>query len=176
MKSLGRYIIVCTLFFVLFIGKTEKAYSQSVDYKAYTVFLYNFMKYIEWPSNDGDFIIGVTGESPIKKELEELAQNKKVKGRKIVVISVINPSDALLCNLVYIPSSKSNTLKAISEKVKNKSILVVAEREGLAKKGAAISFVVDEEDALRFDFNKSVLDSHNLKIANILVGLGILVE
>jgi hypothetical protein len=176
MKRVVKHIIICILSFVVFIGNNNKAHSQDVDYKAYSVFLYNFMKYIEWPSNDGDFIIGVVGESRVKKELEELAKNKKIKGRKIVLISVVIPTDALLCNLVYLPTASSSSLKAIAEKIKNKSILIVAEREGLAKKGADISFLIDEDDALRFYFNKSVLDSHNLKIANILVGLGILVE
>ena len=34
------------------------------------------MKYVEWPDTNGDFIIGVIGNSPIKKELEILAKNK----------------------------------------------------------------------------------------------------
>jgi len=176
MNYFGKYSVICALCTVAFIGKTGQTYSQEIDYKAYTIFLYNFMKYVEWPANDGDFIIGVAGESPVKKELEQLAKNKKAKSKKIVVISVMNPGDALLCNMVYIPSSKSSELKAISGKVKNRSVLIVAEREGLAKKGADISFVVDDEDALKFDINRSVMDSHNLKAAKILIELGMVVD
>jgi hypothetical protein len=175
MKCLGKYIVVCSVLLMIFVGKTEKAFSQEADYRAYTLFLYNFMKYVEWPSTEGDFVIGVPGDSPIKKELEVLAKNKKAKGRQIVVINIVNPTDALLCNMVFIPASKSVELKPILEKVKDKSILVVAEREGLARKGAGISFVIDDDDALKFDINKSVLDSHSLKVANILLGLGVLV-
>ena len=174
MKFLKTYLIL-TIVLVLGAGKMDRAHAQDVDYKSYTLFLYNFMKYVEWPSTDGDFIIGVAGESPVKKELQELAKNKKAKGRQIVVISAVTPGDALLCNMIFIPSSKSVELKAILEKVKGKSVFVVAEREGLAKKGAGISFAVDDDDALKFDINKSTLDSQNLKIANILMQLGILV-
>ena len=133
------------------------------------------MKYVEWPNSDGDFIIGVVGESPINKELEELSKNKKAKGKKIVVINISIPTDALLCNMIYIPAAKSAQLKPLMEKVKNKSVLIVAEREGLAKKGAAISFVIDDDDALKFDINKSILDSQGLKIAHLLLQLGIIV-
>jgi hypothetical protein len=175
MLRFGKYIVIGSVFLMVFIGKTEKAFSQDVDYKAYTLFLYNFMKYIEWPNTDGDFIIGVVGESPVKKELEELSKIKKAKGKQIVVINIITPNDARLCNMVYIPSSESAELKPILEKIKGKAVLVVAEREGLAKKGAAISFVVDDDDALKFDINKSVLDSQSLKIAHLLLQLGILV-
>src|SRR3954469_14846952 len=110
MKQLGKYIVACSVFLMIFIGKSEKAFSQDADYKAYTLFLYNFMKYVEWPNSEGDFVIGVAGDSPIKKELENLAKSKKAKGKKIVVINVATPTDALLCNMVYIPASKSAEL------------------------------------------------------------------
>ena len=172
MSRFLKYSLLAGFMLTFLLGRSEKAHSQDVDYKAYTLFLYNFMKYVEWPSNEGDFIIGVTGESPVKKELHELAKNKKAKGRKIVVISIITPGDALLCNMVYIPSAKSSELKLILEKVKGKSILVVAEREGMAKKGAAFSFAIDDDDALKFDINKTVLEMQGLKIAHILMQLG----
>ena len=92
-----------------------------------------------------------------------------------MVINIANPEDALVCNMIYIPTSKSAALKPMLEKVKGKSILVVAEREGLAKKGAAISFFIDDDDALKFDINKSALDSRSLKVAQMLLQLGILV-
>ena len=176
MSRLVKYIIAFGFFLMLFAGKTEKTFCQEVDYKAYTLFLYNFMKYIEWPADQtGDFVIGVVGDSPIKKDLQTLAETKKAKGRKIVIKIIAATEDALSCNMIFIPSAKSAQLKSIAEKVKGKAVLIVAEREGLAKKGAAISFAINDDDALQFDFNKSVLDSQSLKIANLLMQLGELV-
>ncbi|MBI4930983.1 MAG: YfiR family protein [Bacteroidetes bacterium] len=175
MNILVKYILASGLFLMIFMGKTERVFSQDADYKAYTLFLYNFMKYIEWPNTEGDFVIGVVGDSPIKQELTTLSENKKAKGRKIVVKIILTSEDALSCNMVYIPSSKSSMLKSIFEKTKTKPILIVGEREGLAKKGAAISFVVDDDDALKFDLNKSVMESQSLKVANLLLQLAILV-
>jgi hypothetical protein len=77
--------------------------------------------------------------------------------------------------MIYVPSAKTSMLKLIMDKTKGKPILIVGEREGLARKGAGISFVVDDDDVLKFDINKSVLDSQSLKIANLLMQLGILV-
>lgn len=170
-----KYCIAFGCFLMLFTGKIKRTFSQEKDYKVYTLFLYNFMKYVEWPDATGDFVIGLVGESPIKEELAILAETKKAKGRKIVVNIINTPDDALGCSMVFIPSAKSSQLKLIAEKVKGKSVLIVAEREGLAKKGAAISFAINDDDALRFDFNKSVLESQSLKIANLLLQLGELV-
>ena len=163
------------LFLLSFMGKPTRAFSQDVDYKSYTLFLYNFMKYIEWPDKSGDFVIGVVGDSKVTEELMLLAEKKKVGGRNILVKTVSNTEEALLCNMIYVPSSKTNMLKAIAEKVRGKPVLIVGEREGLARKGAGISFVVEDDDVLKFDINKSVLDSQSLKIANLLMQLGILV-
>jgi len=166
------------LFFILpslWEGTGMGCHAQDADYKAYTLFLYNFMKYIEWPDATGDFVIGVVGESPITKELTTLAENKKAKGRKIVVKIISTAEEAPGCSMVFIPSAKSSMLKPIFEKTKSKPVLIIGEREGLAKKGAAISFVIDDDDALKFDLNKSVMDSQSLKVANLLMQLAILV-
>ena len=170
-----KYFVSICFFLMLFIGKNEKTFSQDKDYKAYTLFLYNFMKYIEWPEEANEFVIGIAGESPIQKELLALSEVKKIKGKKIVVKIISSAEEASSCSMVYIPSSKSSMLKLIAEKTKGKPVLIVAEREGLAKKGAAISFVVDEDDTLKFDLNKSALESQTLKAANLLIQLGIMV-
>jgi hypothetical protein len=155
-----------------------KCYAQDVDYKAYTLFVYNFMKYVEWPEaqSKGDFTVGVFGDSPIQKELQVLASGKKLRGRNIVIKSIGKPEDAANCQLLYISSSKSSQIKQLKEQMKDKPILFVGEREGLAKKGAALSFVTMEDDELKFDINKKEIETHQLKIASSLISLGILVN
>lgn len=170
-----KYFSVFFSLFLLMAGKPGSILSQEINYKAYALFLYNFMKYVEWPSNNNDFVVGVMGNSPIQKELAALAETKTIKGKKIIVKIINQPEEVSLCQMVYVPSGKSSMLKQVSEKAKGKSVLLIGEREGLAKKGAAISFFVDDDDTLKFDINKAVLESHNLKIARVLLQLGVLV-
>lgn len=170
-----RHIVAAILLLVL-TGRSERAQAQDIDHKAYTLFLYNFMKYIEWPNTEGDFVVGVVGNSPIVTELMKLAESKKAKGRKILVKTLSSPDDMYGCSMVYITSSKSSLLKAFIEKSKGKSILIVGEREGLARKGAAISFVIEDDESLKFDLNKSVMDSHSLKVTNLLMQLATVID
>lgn len=157
--------------------KPNKGFSQELNYKSYTLFIYNFMKYIEWP-DDGrtEFVIGVYGDSPVFNELLNLAKAKKAKGKTIILKKINTPEDALTCNLVYLAPGKSGALKPVNEKIKGKAVLVVGEREGLASKGAALSFVTLEDDVLKFDINKAVLDQQGLKIPSSLLALGIQVK
>ena len=60
--------------------------------------------------------------------------------------------------------------------MKDKPVLFVGEREGLAKKGAALSFCTLDDDALKFDINKKEIEGHQLKISSSLISLGIVVN
>ncbi|MGZ3903861.1 MAG: YfiR family protein [Bacteroidia bacterium] len=167
------------LLLVLFMrGVSSKCYAQDVDYKAYTLFVYNFMKYVEWPEaqSKGDFVVGVYGDSPIQKELQALASQKKLKGRNIVIKVVTKPEDATACQLLYVCSGKSSVIKQLKDQMKDKPVLLVGEREGLAKKGAGMSFVTLEDDELKFDINKKEIETHQLKVSSSLLALGIVVN
>ena len=136
------------------------------------------MKYVEWPEaqSKGDFIVGVFGDSPIQKELQALASGKKLKGRNIVIKTITKPEDATGCQLLYVAPSKSSAIKQLKEQMKDKPILIVGEREGLAKKGASLSFVTMDDDELKFDINKKEIEQHQLKISSSLLSLGIVVN
>ena len=167
------------LLFLLFVRCSSfTCKAQDVDYKAYTLFVYNFMKYVEWPEaqSKGDFVVGVFGDSPIQKELQALASGKKLKGRNIVVKVITKPEDAAACQLLYVTGSKSSSIKQLKDLLKDKPVLIVGEREGLAKKGAELSFVTLEDDELKFDINKKEIDIHQLKISSSLLALGIVVN
>jgi hypothetical protein len=161
---------------ILFFTRSVKA--QDVDYKAYSLFVYNFMKYVEWPEAEskGDFIIAVLGDTKILPELNAMAAAKKLKGRTIVVKKVTTVEECKDADLVYIAASKSAMAKTFREQYKDKSMLIVGEREGLAKKGACLSFATLDDDQLKFDISKKELAARKLTISEQLVKLGIVVD
>lgn len=167
------------LFLMLFtIVVSNKLTAQSTDYKAYSLYVYNFMKYVEWPEEEstGDFIIGLIGDSKIKEDLIVLANHKKLKGRKIVFKVFDKVEDITYCHLIYVSSSKSSSIKVINKKFASKPMLIVGEREESVYKGAALSFLTTDEDELKFDINKKEIESHKLKISSSLIKLGTLIN
>jgi len=173
--SLKLPVFAAVLFLSLLFNSVK---AQEIDYKAYSLFVYNFMKYTEWTGEaaKGDFIIGVIGDSPITKELNTLAATKKLKGRNIVIKKFTTAEECSGCHLLYVASGKSSMIKSLKESLKTKPVLIVGEREGLADKGAGISFVRLEDDTLKFDINKKEIEQHGLKVASQLLQLGIPVE
>jgi len=152
-------------------GGTLRA--QDKDYKAYSIYVYNFIKYIEWPqsSKTGEFVIAVIGDSPITKELRTLAASKKANGQTIVIRNIVSLNEIGTAQILYISSGKSNVIKEALEKTKNLPTLVIGEREGLVKKGAGINFVTLDDDTLKFELNKKAIEEHNLQISSTLVSL-----
>lgn len=170
---LTAFTFLCVFFFCL----SKDAAAQETNYKAYSVYVYNFIKYIEWPeeSKKGDFVIAVIGNSPVVAELKALAASKKANGQNIVIKQFASIADVDHCQILYICNGKSSVLKEALEKTKNMAALMITEREGLAKKGAGINFVTMEDETLKFEVNKKVIEAHNLKIPKVLFSLGLMV-
>jgi len=151
------------------------SYAQELDYRAQSLFIYKFTKYITWPEEKqtGDFRIGVFGNSPIFEELQLMASLKKGGNDQTIVVQEINPdTDISDFHLIYVAASKSRQINSISEQVTNQSVLIVAEREGMARRGASISFLILENNVLKFEVNVDKLEEQKLIISEDLLKLG----
>jgi hypothetical protein len=146
------------------------------NYKLHTVFIYSFTRYVIWPEtyNQGEFEILVMGDSPIVDALQEMAQAKKVGDRTIKITRINSPAEIRKCNILFVPASKSSQLSDVVTKVNGQSILVITEEPGLGAKGSVINFIM-KEGKLAFELNQSAVARQNLKIANELSRLAILI-
>lgn len=170
MKKGLSVLLLLMLFFTSIAVK-----GQNEKFKA--LFLYNFTKYIEWPANmqGGDFVIGVLGNSPIKKELDIIA-SKKTIGTQPIKVKVFNSiNDIGSCHVLFIPPGKSSTLAEVNKKISGKGILVITDKPGLAKKGAGINYVL-KDGHQDFEINKSTIKQQNLKVNSSLFALGTVVD
>lgn len=171
MKILKKYHKVLLIVSFLFIGLNANA---QVNYKIHSLFVFKFTQYIEWPSNSGDFVIGVVGNSPILAELELIAASKKVNTRTIVVKKMSSSADLSGCHMVFISENQGSSLATIAGKLQGKPILIVSETNGGAKKGAGINFVIIEEK-MKFELNKAAIEKQGLKVSGDLTKLAIVV-
>lgn len=151
-------------------GGSARAQTSSYE-ELQAAYIYNFAKYIRWPDEKPIFVIGVYGETEIVEFLQKTLEGKKV-GTRAIELRVILKSDHFLdCNIIYVPESDSRKIEELSKAVSGKNILIVTE-DDLIKKGAAISFVV-EDDRLRFKLKKSALAEAGLSASEGLLKLAI---
>ena len=180
--SFVKKFLLIPVFFLVIISTAfgPAANYQSVDTgaKIKAVYIYNFTKYIEWPSDyqSGEFIIGILGDNDaLFKELDNMSKVKKVASRSFSIKKITSTSDLDKPHIIYIPKNSKVTLATAALQVKNKSTLLVTEEPGLAKRGAAINFII-VGNRQKFELNKTNVESHNLKVAPTLEKLAILVN
>jgi hypothetical protein len=169
--KIGRSILI----FLGIISCSAAVFGQTLNYKIASVYVYNFTKYISWPTNtkSSDFVIGVYGTSPITDELRKFLTGKHVGEKSITVEKVLTVDEAAGCQIVFVPLSESGNLKKISDQLKGKPVLIVCEKEGLNKKGASISIYLDEDDdnKTKFEVNQGYIKYNGLFISQSLITL-----
>jgi hypothetical protein len=167
-------IHISLLVFIWFVFVSEIK-SQEINYRAQSLYIYKFTKYIYWPEEkmQGDFLIGVFGSSPVFEELELMASLKKAGNEQDILVRDISVTDSLGdFHIVYISSSKSRQIKIIEDQIGKRPVLLVAEREGLASRGATISFLITEDGGLKFEVNVAKLEKQQMRISDELLKIG----
>ena len=139
------------------------------------VYLYNFSKYIEWPTDyrQGDFVIGILNGSPAMiAELNKMAASKTAGSQKFTVKNYKTAAEIDRCNILYVPETSNTQLLDVLRKIKGLSTLLVTESVGDAKKGAAINFVL-KESKQEFELNKGNAERCKLVVSSGLAALAI---
>lgn len=159
---------------LLFIGSSVMK-AQNEKFKA--LFLYNFIKNVEWPASykQGDIIIGVFGNNPIIKELETITSTQKSGNQSMKVKLISNLEEVTDCHLIYVSPSKGSSVANLMTKVNGNSTLVVSDTRNGIQQGSAINFLVDG-DKLKFEISKSHIEQKGLKVSTALLTLGIQVN
>ncbi|MCU0436085.1 MAG: YfiR family protein [Bacteroidia bacterium] len=142
------------------------------------VFIYNFTRYIEWPetARSGNFVINVFGSNtPLVSELNNLAKTKTVGTQKIEIRNTTSLDAIGNSHILFVCGDNTTPFADILNKVKGKNVLIVTERPGFARQGAAINFVV-VQNKQKFELNKANAEKYNLSVSTTLVQLGIPVE
>ena len=159
------------IFILSFVLASVAASAQTTNYQVHSLFVLNIAKYSEWPAADAEFHIVVFGKSKIYDELTKLTAGKNINGHTIRVTQVENITEIGNANIVFLADNKSGSLDEVVKATEGKSVMVIAEREGLYKKGAGFSFMLTETNTLRYDINNAVLAKRNIKVSKNLANL-----
>jgi len=152
-----------------------QAESQFEEYQVKAAFLYNFAKFIEWPSNafhdpDSPIRICVLGKDPFGEALDSI-KNKNVGARKLV-IERLRRSDSLdKCQLLFISDSEKNNLPEILKGVKKWPVLTVGDMQGFIQSGGIISFV-SKGNQVSFEINLDAVERSKIKVSSQLLQVG----
>lgn len=159
------------LFISLFVVVAIQAEAQTTNYQVHSLFVLNIAKYSTWPAGASEFHIVVFGKSKIYDELMKQISGKNINGLAVKITQTEDVSVLANAQLVFLADNNSSALNQLLKATEGKPTLVIAEREGLYKKGAAFSFVLMENNTLRYDINHVELDKRNIRVSKNLSSL-----
>ena len=159
------------------VSGSPKAHAQSWwlrEYQIKAAFLYNFLKFIEWPSGalpeTGDTMtLCLLAEEPVVEPFESI-KGKLVKGRRLAIRRIERIKDLEACHALFIGSSEEKRLAQIMPTLQGSRVLTVGEVEGFIQSGGIINFVV-ERNKVHFEINVNRAERAGLKLSSHLLGL-----
>lgn len=151
--------------------------ARAQDEKIEALFIYNFTKYIDWPSEsqNSEFVITVVGNNDVIPELESISGRMKANNKPIVIKKVSSAASIPPCQIIFIPKEKSIEIPAIMENIKSKSVLVISQKANACAMGAALNFV-SKGGNLSFEINRNNIEKHGLQVNSQLFTLGTVVQ
>jgi hypothetical protein len=145
------------------------------EYKIKARFIYNFARFVEWPTSafpspNSPFVIGILGEDPFGKLLDQTVQDKSISGHNIEVRRFSHIEDIQRCQILFIGGSETGQLATILGRLKGKSILTVGESPAFLDEGGVINLSV-EQMSVRFQIDTDAAKSAQLSISSKLLGV-----
>ncbi|MFN7013030.1 MAG: YfiR family protein, partial [Bacteroidia bacterium] len=104
-----------------------------------------------------------------------MASTKKVGNQAFEIRSFANVNAITNCHMLIVAPDVTTPLTEIVSKIKKNSTLLITEKQGFAKQGAAINFVV-QNNKPAFELNKTNVEKQDIKVSKDLLSLAILVE
>jgi hypothetical protein len=140
----------------------------SLEYRVKAVYLFNFAKFIEWPSAavSGPLTICVAGDNPFGDVLNETVRGELVNERPVITRPITTPDRG--CHVLFLPHGTASLpfLRA----VRGTPTLTVGEDPGFLREGGIVNFIL-EAGKVRFEIDQTAAESADLRISSHLLRL-----
>jgi len=154
--------------------------SRPGEYQVKAAYLYNFIRFVEWPAapaavKNGPLAVCVLGKDPFGPALDSILSGEVIGGSSLVAKRISKPEDALACRVVFVGASEESHLKDILTVLDKASVLTVSDIPKFSERGGMIEFVLDG-DKVRFEVNVSNARDAGLTVSSDLLKVAVAVK
>jgi hypothetical protein len=148
------------------------AQAVSEENRVKAAYLYNFLKYVEWPpgATAGPLVICVAGRNPFGTTLADLVRGETINGRRIEARIILEPETG--CHLLFVPEGAA--MRAYLRGASDLPVLTVGESPAFVEEGGIAYFYLDRGN-VRFAINPAAAQRARLHISARLLQLARLV-
>lgn len=171
--------IVAVIFLAVLLAPSSGA-QEAEEYQVKAAFLYNFAKFVEWPSQafkspQDPMVVCVLGRNPFGNALEQATHGKSVEGHTLYVRQISGVEQAGGCQILFISASEAKRFRSFWAGLNPAGILTVGEADGFATSGGVINFKLDG-GRVRFEINVDAAERAQLQISSKLLSLAQIVR
>lgn len=144
------------------------------EYPVKAAFVFNFLKYVEWPSNGGckapgSLKLGILGHHLFDDSFVKF-KGKPIANCFLEVSEISGNQSPDQFHAVFISNSEKTGLQAILAGLKSLPVLTIGDSPGFMQAGVMIN-LVQREDKLGFEINMKAAKAAGLKISSQLLKL-----
>jgi hypothetical protein len=173
-SALPKYQLNATVPFACSPGR-RPALARRVagDREVKAVFLFNFAQFVEWPQTAFDtpqspIVIGVLGEDPFSRTLDDIVKGETVRNRQLVVTRYRRVEDVTICHILFVSASETQRYEPILASLRGRPTLTVGETDGFATRGGMVRFV-SERNRVGLQVNVGAAKAAGLTISSNLL-------
>lgn len=171
-----RLMAVVTILALHDVRSLQASNSKPTEYEVKAAYLYNFGRFVEWPSRTGtpqpnSFSICVVGQDHFGAALNNLG-DETIAGKSVVVKRLQTSKDAMNCRILYISASEENQLKPTLAALEGSSVLTVSDMPQFSQRGGMIQFILDGS-RVRFEINLASAEHAGLTLSSELLKLAV---
>jgi hypothetical protein len=154
--------------------------NPSVEYQVKAAFLYNFVKFVEWPpdtfqSEKSPITLCVFRYDPFGNALGEVIAGQTLNNRRLLVQRINTLPDLKACQLIFVSDREDKHLPEILNSLEGASVLVVGESENFAEHHGGIQFFLENKQ-LHFAINVDAIQRARLKVSSKLLAIARIVH
>ena len=152
-------------------GLGESASSQTPT-QIKGAYVYNFIRYCQWPQEDGPFVVALLGrDDALAREVSAALPGRSVGSRPISVVRVDNAQEARSAHLLVLGQSENAKVRSVAEALLGSSTLLVTDG---CDDGAAvmINLTTSAYGRIGFEANLANIVAENLGVSDDVLELG----
>ena len=165
---------------------------EDKEYQIKAAFLYNFIKFVDWPKDkmpdvNEPIVVGIIGKDPFGNAID-IIKGEYVKDKKLVVRWFKSFEDSKKsdekdkpgahreieairkCHMLFFCSSEKKGIKEIIKSLKGSHVLTVGDVNGFLESGGVINFIM-ENKKVRFEINIPAAKRAEIEIRSQLLRL-----
>jgi hypothetical protein len=168
----SQKLLAFALVWILLAVLIAQGQQKPSDYQVKAVYLYNFGRFVEWPSNTpadkGDFTVCVLGNDPFGSTLDATLAGETIRGKNVVAKRISTPQESVNCQILFLSTAEAAQINKIMESLDNAAVLTVSDIPQFSQRGGMIQFVL-EGNRIRFEVNLTATRRAGLSLSSELL-------